>query len=111
MPCRPETERGHRCEDDLVNSCTAKMDDQPFPNVLKVSPLCDLFTLVIRGRGSHLSLLITFILIFQPLLAQHKQESIPVGCVPSAAVTVGGGVSAQGGGVSQHALRQTSPSL
>ena len=57
----------------------------------------------------------------------HKQECIPVGCVPSAAVTAGGGVvcrggvSAQGvsargwvsargclpGGISQHALRQT----
>ena len=39
-----------------------------------------------------------------------KQESIPVGCVPSAAVVVcrGGGLSAQGG-VSQHALRQTPP--
>ena len=33
----------------------------------------------------------------------YEQESIPVGCVPSAAVAIGGGVFAQAG-VSQHAL-------
>ena len=53
-----------------------------------------------------------------------KQESIPVGCVPSAALAVGGGGVCPGGevsawgvsawgclprGVSQHALRQTPP--
>ena len=39
-----------------------------------------------------------------------KQESISVGCVPSAAVTVGrGGAVLQGECVSQHAVRQTPP--
>ena len=62
------------------------------------------------------------------VLKKHcEQESIPVGCVPSAAVTVVGGVPVGGtgctcrgavpargvpthpGAVSQHALRQTPP--
>ena len=39
-----------------------------------------------------------------------KQESISVGCVPSAAVTVGrGGAVLPGECVSQHAVRQTPP--
>ena len=40
----------------------------------------------------------------------HKQECIPVGCVPSAAVAVSpGGCLLPGVVVSQHALRQTPP--